>query len=125
MIKRINNTTIKTKVLPFPYPPLPYPYPPYPQPISAKVVDRNEKGLIIKGARLLATKGGLTDEVLVISAPRLFFDSDEAFAFFIPSNTKGLKFICRESFVGGASFFNHPSAQDMKKWIQLLSLTMY
>lgn len=77
-------------------------------PISARVVDRNEKGLIIKGARLLATQGGLTDEVLVISIPRLFFDSDEAFAFSIPSNTKGLKFICRESFVGGESSFNHP-----------------
>ncbi|MCM2534598.1 4-hydroxyphenylacetate 3-monooxygenase, oxygenase component [Neobacillus pocheonensis] len=78
------------------------------QPISAKVIDRNEKGIIIKGARLLATQGGLTDEVLVITAPRSFFDPDEAFAFSIPSNTIGLKFICRESFVGGESSFNHP-----------------
>ena len=78
------------------------------EPISAKVVDRNEKGLVIKGARLLATQGGLTDEVLVFAAPRLFFDPSEAFAFSIPSNTKGLKFICRESFVGGESSFNHP-----------------
>ncbi|MFD0824535.1 4-hydroxyphenylacetate 3-monooxygenase, oxygenase component [Neobacillus sp. M.A.Huq-85] len=78
------------------------------EPISAKVVDRNEKGLIIKGARLLATQGGLTDEVLVFSAPRVFFDPSEAFAFSIPSNTKGLKFICRESYVGGESSFNHP-----------------
>jgi 4-hydroxyphenylacetate 3-monooxygenase len=78
------------------------------EPISAKVVDRNEKGLVIKGARLLATQGGLTDEVLVFSAPRVFFDPSEAFAFSIPSNTKGLKFICREPFVGGDSSFNHP-----------------
>ncbi|WP_462413601.1 4-hydroxyphenylacetate 3-monooxygenase, oxygenase component [Neobacillus sp. Marseille-QA0830] len=78
------------------------------EPISAKVIDRNEKGLVIKGARLLATQGGLTDEVLVFSAPRLFFDPSEAFAFSIPSNTKGLKFICRESFVGGDSSFNYP-----------------
>lgn len=78
------------------------------KPISAKVVDRNEKGIVIKGARLLATQGGLTDEVLVITAPRLFLDADEAFAFSIPSNTKGLKFICRESFVGGESSFNYP-----------------
>lgn len=78
------------------------------EPISAKVVDRNEKGLVIKGARLLATQGGLTDEVLVFSAPRVFFDPSEAFAFSIPSNTKGLKFICRESFVVGESSFNHP-----------------
>jgi 4-hydroxyphenylacetate 3-monooxygenase len=78
------------------------------QPISARVIERNEKGIVIKGARLLATQGGLTDEVLVISAPSLFFDKEEAFAFSIPSNTKGLKFICRESFVGGESSFNHP-----------------
>ncbi|PFO06566.1 4-hydroxyphenylacetate 3-monooxygenase, oxygenase component [Bacillus sp. AFS076308] len=78
------------------------------EPISAKVIDQNEKGLVIKGARLLATQGGLTDEVLVFSAPRLFFDPSEAFAFSIPSNTKGLKFFCRESFVGGESSFNYP-----------------
>ncbi|MFB5195997.1 4-hydroxyphenylacetate 3-monooxygenase, oxygenase component [Neobacillus sp. KR4-4] len=78
------------------------------EPISAKVIDRTEKGLVIKGARLLATQGGLTDEVLVFSAPRVFFDPSEAFAFSIPSNTEGLKFFCRESFVGGESSFNYP-----------------
>ena len=78
------------------------------EPISAKVIDQNEKGLVIKGARLLATQGGLTDEVLVFSAPRLFFDPSEAFAFSIPTNTEGLKFLCRESFVGGESSFNYP-----------------
>ncbi|PFP27637.1 4-hydroxyphenylacetate 3-monooxygenase, oxygenase component [Bacillus sp. AFS073361] len=78
------------------------------EPISAKVIDRTEKGLVIKGARLLATQGGLTDEVLVFTAPRVFFDPSEAFAFSIPSNTEGLKFFCRESFVGGESSFNYP-----------------
>jgi 4-hydroxyphenylacetate 3-monooxygenase len=77
-------------------------------PISAKVIDRNEKGIIIKGARLLATQGGLTDEVLVYTSPKRFMDPAEAFAFSIPSDTKGLKFICRESFVGGESPINHP-----------------
>ncbi|MFJ7726179.1 4-hydroxyphenylacetate 3-monooxygenase, oxygenase component [Neobacillus sp. NPDC097160] len=78
------------------------------EPISAKVIDKNEQGIVIKGARLLATQGGITDEVLVYTAPKKFMDPDEAFAFSIPSNTKGLKFICRESFVGGESHFNHP-----------------
>lgn len=78
------------------------------EPISAKVVEKNEKGLVIKGARLLATQGGLTDEILVFAAPKLFFDPNDAFAFSIPSDTKGLKFICRESFVGSDSIFNHP-----------------
>lgn len=77
------------------------------EPITARVIDRNKDGLVIKGARLLATQGGLTDEVFVISTSG-FLDSAEAFAFSIPSNTKGLRFICRESFVGGKSAFNHP-----------------
>ncbi|MCC9022967.1 4-hydroxyphenylacetate 3-monooxygenase, oxygenase component [Bacillus nakamurai] len=78
------------------------------EPISAQVVDKNEEGIVIKGARLLATQGGLTDEVLVISSPRLYFETDEAFAFSIPSNTKGVKFICRESFVLGESSYDYP-----------------
>lgn len=78
------------------------------KPISAKVIDRTEKGLIIQGARLLATQGGLTDEILVFSAPEFFFETDEAYAFSISSNTKDLKFITRESFVVSESAFNHP-----------------
>lgn len=78
------------------------------EPIAAKVIDKNEEGIIIKGARLLATQGGLTDEVLVFSVGKFLFNEDEAFAFSIPSNTKGLKFICRDTFIGGQSSFNHP-----------------
>lgn len=76
------------------------------EPIAAKIIEKNNKGLIIKGARLLATQGGLTDELLVFGAPK--FDKDEAFAFSIPSDTKGVKFLCRESFVGGESTIDYP-----------------
>lgn len=85
------------------------------EPIAAKVVDTTDEGIIIKGARLLATQGGLTDEVLVFSVPRLLIDADEAFAFSIPSNTDGLKFICRDSYVGGESFFNHPLSSQFEE----------
>ncbi len=78
------------------------------EPIAAKVIEENEDGIIIKGARLLATQGGLTDEVLVFSTGRFLLNEDEAFAFSIPSNTKGLRFICRDSFLGGESTFDHP-----------------
>lgn len=77
-------------------------------PIAAKIVGHNEEGIIIKGARLLATQGGLTDEVLVFSTGKFIIHDDEAFAFAIPSNTKGLKFICREDFVVGDSVFDYP-----------------
>lgn len=77
------------------------------EPIAAKVVDETEKGIVIKGARLLATQGGMTDEILVFS-PGGITDRANAFAFSIPSNTEGLKFICRESFSSGSSTFNYP-----------------
>ncbi|NRD78929.1 4-hydroxyphenylacetate 3-monooxygenase, oxygenase component [Bacillus sp. BRMEA1] len=77
------------------------------EPISARVVNQNSKGIFIKGARLLATQGGLTDEVLVYSAGGVL-DEAEAFAFSLPSDTEGLKFICRESFVSGDSAFDYP-----------------
>ncbi|WP_010096332.1 4-hydroxyphenylacetate 3-monooxygenase, oxygenase component [Ornithinibacillus scapharcae] len=77
------------------------------EPIAAKVIDRNSEGIIIKGARLLATRGGITDEIAVFSAGGIQ-DKANGFAFSIPSNHDGLKFICRESFVGGESTFNYP-----------------
>lgn len=90
------------------------------EPISAKIIDKNSKGIIIKGARLLATQGGLSDEILVFSAPKFFFDMDEAFAFSIPSDTKGLKFICRQSFVGGDSTFDHPLSSRFEEMDSIL-----
>ncbi len=78
------------------------------EPVSAKIIKTTEEGIIIKGAKLLATQGGLTDEVLVFSAPSLFPDPSEAFAFAVPSNIEGLKFICRESYISGLSSFNYP-----------------
>lgn len=77
------------------------------EPIAAKVIDRNDEGIVVKGARLLATQGGITDEIVVFSAGGIQ-DKANGFAFSIPSNSKGLRFICRESFVGGDSTFNYP-----------------
>lgn len=77
------------------------------EPIAAKIVDRNAEGIIIKGAKLLATQGGITDEILVLSTGGIL-EEEGGFAFSIPSNSKGLKFICRQSFVGGESVFNYP-----------------
>jgi 4-hydroxyphenylacetate 3-monooxygenase len=77
------------------------------EPIAAKVVGNNREGIIVKGARLLATRGGITDEIAVFSAGGIQ-DKANAFAFSIPSNHQGLKFICRESFVYSDSTFNHP-----------------
>ncbi|MGG4266435.1 4-hydroxyphenylacetate 3-monooxygenase, oxygenase component [Peribacillus simplex] len=77
------------------------------EPIAARVIERNAAGIVVKGARLLATQGGVTDEILVFPAGGIQV-KDRAVAFSIPSNSKGLRFICRDSFVGGDSIFNFP-----------------
>ncbi|WP_431804323.1 4-hydroxyphenylacetate 3-monooxygenase, oxygenase component [Halobacillus andaensis] len=74
---------------------------------NARVVKRIEEGIVIKGAKLLATQGGITDELIVFSAPGIQ-DSSHAFAFSIPSNTKGVKFVCRKSFVIDESPYTSP-----------------
>jgi 4-hydroxyphenylacetate 3-monooxygenase len=80
--------------------------------IGTQIIDQNKDGIVVHGARLLATQGPTTDEIMVFpSGARLpYFKASEAmaYAFAIPSNTKGLKYICRESFVYGKSTFDHP-----------------
>ncbi|GGF32136.1 putative 4-hydroxyphenylacetate 3-monooxygenase [Halobacillus andaensis] len=74
---------------------------------NARVVKRIEEGLVIKGAKLLATQGGITDEIIVFSAPGIQ-DQSHAFAFSIPSNTEGVKFVCRKSLIADHSRYNSP-----------------
>lgn len=76
--------------------------------IAAKVIDKTTDGIIIHGARLLATQGGITDELIVFPSGGHLFNEDYAFAFSIPSNTEGLTFLCRESFAYRESNFDHP-----------------
>lgn len=77
-------------------------------PISARIMKTTPDGLVIKGARLLATQGGITDEILVLPVGGKYIDEPYIYAFSIPSNTKNLKFICREPFSTRSSVFDHP-----------------
>ncbi|WP_188655128.1 4-hydroxyphenylacetate 3-monooxygenase, oxygenase component [Pontibacillus salipaludis] len=64
---------------------------------NARIVNKSDEGLVIKGAKLLATQGGITDEIIVYSTPGTA-EEDQSYLFSIPSDTKGLKFVCRRSF---------------------------
>ncbi|MBM4761865.1 4-hydroxyphenylacetate 3-monooxygenase, oxygenase component [Bacillus sp. B15-48] len=77
-------------------------------PISARIVKKTNDGIVIKGARLLATQGGITDELLVLPIGGKYIEESFIYAFSIPSNTPNLKFICRESFAYRQSHFDHP-----------------
>lgn len=78
------------------------------QTISAQTTEIKDDGIVINGARLLATQGGITDEILVFPANTAGHNKDLAYGFSIPSNTPGLKFICREPFSYRDSAFDHP-----------------
>ena len=78
---------------------------------ALEVRKETSAGIVVKGARILATLGPLSDEIAVYS-PRLARHSDEhspfAMSFSIPCGTPGLKFLCRDSFDLGRSQFDHP-----------------
>jgi 4-hydroxyphenylacetate 3-monooxygenase len=86
-------------------------YDPDSENIAASMIDQTDEGIIIDGARLLATQGGITDEILVFPTRTPFYlgsVNPSAFAFAIPIDTPVLKFICRETFDYGKSSFDHP-----------------
>jgi 4-hydroxyphenylacetate 3-monooxygenase len=67
--------------------------------LGAHVVDRDDNGIIIRGARMLATIGPIADELLVFPSTVLRgTDADEpySFAFAINCDAPGLRFVCRE-----------------------------
>jgi 4-hydroxyphenylacetate 3-monooxygenase len=78
---------------------------------ALRVVRETDAGLIVRGARVLATLGPLADEIAVYS-PRLGRmapgHSPFAINFAIPCGTRGLQFLCRESFDLERSHFDHP-----------------
>ena len=78
---------------------------------ALEVKKETSAGIVVKGARILATLGPLADEIAVYS-PRLGRHSEDhspfAINFSIPCSTPGLKFLCRDSFDLGRSHFDHP-----------------
>lgn len=79
--------------------------------IAARIVGETKQGIIIRGARLLATLGPTADEIMVFPSTLLRArpeDAPYAYAFAIPCDTPGLRFICRESFDYGKSHYDHP-----------------
>jgi 4-hydroxyphenylacetate 3-monooxygenase len=77
--------------------------------IAARIVEKNSEGVVVRGARMLATFP-LADEILVFPSTVLRSGQDDmpyAMAFALPVSTPGLKFICRESFAN-ESKLDHP-----------------
>jgi 4-hydroxyphenylacetate 3-monooxygenase len=79
--------------------------------LTARIVREDDNGVVIRGARMLATIGPIADEMLVFPSTVLKGTPDDApysFAFAINCDAPGLRFICRESLDYGRSHFDHP-----------------
>jgi 4-hydroxyphenylacetate 3-monooxygenase len=76
--------------------------------LGAHVVREDDNGIVIRGARMLATIGPIADELLVFPSTVLKGTPEDApysFAFAINCDAPGLRFICRENLDYGR---NHP-----------------
>jgi 4-hydroxyphenylacetate 3-monooxygenase len=85
--------------------------------LALRVVEKTEDGVVVRGARMLATLP-LADEILVFPSTVLKATEEDrpyAFAFALPLATRGLKLICRESFDYGRSAFDHPLASRFEE----------
>lgn len=72
-------------------------------------VGETEHGIVVRGARILATLAPFADELAVYPAHPVHPEAhDYALAFCIPMSTPGLKFICRDSCAGSRNVHDHP-----------------
>ena len=79
--------------------------------VALTVMRETDAGIIVKGSRMLATLGPITDEIAVYPTRSHLLGNEawrQAFSFSIPCDTPGVKFMCRESLDQGRSHFDHP-----------------
>lgn len=79
--------------------------------VALHVVRETDAGLIVRGARLLATLGPLSDEIAVFPSTVLKVSPESrpyALAFAVSSATPGMKYLCRDSYDEGKSHFDAP-----------------
>jgi 4-hydroxyphenylacetate 3-monooxygenase len=78
--------------------------------LAARVKEETASGLVIHGCRMLATLP-FADELMVFPSTLLKNQEEDApyaFGLCLPTNTAGLKFLCRESMDYGRSRYDHP-----------------
>src|SRR5258708_2847318 len=73
-----------------------------------KVAD-TEHGIVVRGARVLATLAPFADEIAVYPAAPLPTGADRfALSFCLPMGAPGLRFLCRDSVSASGNRFDHP-----------------
>ena len=86
--------------------------------LTARIIEERADGVVIRGARLLATLGPIADELLVFPSSVLRGTPEDApysFAFAIPNDSPGLKYYCRAPLHHGGSAFDEPLASRFEE----------
>ncbi|MFC7847797.1 4-hydroxyphenylacetate 3-monooxygenase, oxygenase component [Arthrobacter sp. NPDC057388] len=81
--------------------------------LTAHVVEERDGGIVVRGARMLATIAPIADELLVFPSTVLRGTPEDApysFAFAIPNDAPGLRYLCRTSLYNGGSIHDEPLA---------------
>ncbi len=91
--------------------------------LHMRVVKETDEGIYVSGARMIATLGPVSDEMLMFSLPGLKpGDEDHALMFAVPTGIKGLRQICREPYAlsGDRTSFDHPLSSRFEENDSLL-----
>jgi 4-hydroxyphenylacetate 3-monooxygenase, oxygenase component len=86
--------------------------------LSAHIVEERDDGIVIRGARMLATIGPIADELLVFPSTVLRGTPEDAaysFAFAIQNDAPGLRYLCRTSLYNGGGTVNEPLASRFEE----------
>lgn len=81
--------------------------------VAARVVEERDDGIVVRGARMLATIGPIADELLVFPSTVLRGTPEDApysYAFAIQNDAPGLSYYCRAPLGYGRSHFDEPLA---------------
>ena len=79
--------------------------------VALQIVKETDSGLVVNGARLLATLGPHADEIEVFPSSLLTANEDNlpfAFAFMIPVGAPGVRMICRDTYDHQKSTYDAP-----------------
>jgi 4-hydroxyphenylacetate 3-monooxygenase len=75
-----------------------------------RVVSDTPDGVVLSGCKSVATLGPLSNEFMIITAPRQFAADGEVIYVSIPTDSPGLRFYCRRAFRVDRSPDDHPLA---------------
>jgi 4-hydroxyphenylacetate 3-monooxygenase len=86
--------------------------------LAARVVEERDDGVVIRGARMLATIAPIADELLVFPSTLLRATPEDApysFAFAIQNDAPGLRYLCRAGLHHGGSHHDEPLASRFEE----------